>query len=315
MGENMRSDYGSRISKERLAEIKEVKESVMYDSKYTFLMDQGCWRPGDLHCLLGMESSGKSSLVRSLIIEAAFNIPVLGFLSEETSDDIWYELDKSVNLLKEKGLIPLDSDPLSNVTLLSETDRECSELFKSQDEILAFIRKYLIKTKAKLFILDNITTSKWYRNLPDQEAFVDKFKTMAKHENIPVFIVAHTSKQFLGNTLMRSGNIRGNNLLAMLAEHFYCFNNTLVDDPNTGKPRRVVILQVVKHRGINRDDYLFCMEYDSKIRLYTGSIVVNLSLAKKLLDIGKQKQTNTDTSTVAGTNNSAKKLKETLAIV
>lgn len=283
-------EYGKKPSEEKMNAIEELRTSVMFVSRFEFLKDQNCWRPGDLHTVLGMQGSGKSSLIRSLIIEAAYHIPILGFLSEETSNDIWYELRRSMKLLVEDGKAGGDIDPLDNITLISETDDECLDLFKDQKEVLAFIRRYIIKSKCKLFILDNITTSQWYRTLADQESFVYEFKKMAKSLGIPVLIVAHTNKTFAGNTFMRSGDIRGNNMLAMLAEHFYCFNNVLVTDEITGRDEKRVVLQTEKHRGIDRDNYFFGMNYEKSVRLYTDDTPINKETAKALMKFTKKSE-------------------------
>lgn len=270
-----------------LKDLKEKKERCIYPSIFNFLKDQNGLRSGDTHTLLGMESSGKSSLVRTLILEAGYHVPILVYLSEETTEDIWYELNRSFSLLVQNGLADVMNDPKENINLIYEDDAKDS--VSNYSDLLILIRHKLIESKAQAFFFDNITTSEFYDDLTpnEQKKFARSLKRMGKELDIPIFLVAHTQKEFNGKNIMRTGDVRGNNVIAMMSEHFYCFNARTVYNTATEKDERRVILQVTKMRGIDRDDVFYAMHYDFKTRLYDKDSGINSKIAREFLQASK----------------------------
>lgn len=246
---------GEYITSLELEELNERSKKVYFKSMYNFINQHRGYRPSNIHLFLGTSGGGKSTAVRSLLVDALPRIKrgkkVLLWLSEETVADFTTELGKT-------GIVEHGRVLLERLHIFSE--QECE--FEGPAQILnEFIR--LIETNEyEIVFLDNITTSEFYMDKkPDVQAMViKKIKAVIQKSNAVLNIVAHTNAEVSDSSprLINANDIRGSKSIVNLSQFIYILQR-FVNDDNIFQT-----LRIVKNRGqlVNKSIFLlrFCKE-------------------------------------------------------
>lgn len=242
--------------KSKLAE----QDTERFLSTWPLLQQQNGWRAGKLHIVIGPTGAGKSTFVRSLLLDFVFTNKehhAMVALSEETSEDFMVDFNR----------IPFKSDEPDRVLVLSEQD----ENFKSFREYGKHIEFQIEEAGIDLLVVDNLTTSEFYsEKKPDQQMVISKFwKSLAQRMDIPVILIAHTSAEVTENykSLIVPEHIRGSKNVINLAEFVY-----VLQPINMGSSRSLY-LRVCKDRGQDVKDKIYRACYHESKRVY-GKIEV-----------------------------------------
>jgi len=233
-------------------------------TKFNFLLNINGWRLGKVHVLLGTTSSGKSTLMRSIISDVIENnnIPKVScFLSEETSEDYKLELYQ--------GFKNLDFE--SRVDFYSEQDA-------SSESARVQLLEQAFESESKILIYDNLTTSSIYgEDFQKQSTFITNLKRAAIKTNKALILVAHTNNVHRnGRELIDSGHVRGSKTVANIAEFFFV-NHQISVDTNIYN-----FIQIEKHRGQEPESKLFRLDYAKGKRLYVTDRAQSFSDFKEL---------------------------------
>ena len=244
----------SKITKTEKDLLKQDKEKVYFHSNYDFLSCHKGFRPCHIHTILGNAGGGKSTLIRSLIIDVLCNRPakkVLLWLSEETR----------LQFLTEFGYSDFEEFKNDNFLIYSEMDAKG----KTPRQIFEDIEIIVRNKEVDILIYDNITTSKLYmdRTVAEQSAFCTAIKNAASRWAIPVVLVAHTNANITENyeKIINMNDIRGGKTLINLSEFFYILQTFYIESD------RFMTLRITKHRGFSLKNLIYKLVYSPKARL------------------------------------------------
>ncbi len=231
---------------------------VSWKSRFQFLQSHRGFRDGCIHLFLGTAGGGKSTLVRTLLIDILDhdkqNRNVLLQLSEETTADFNTELCFS----------QYENSNLENLKLISELGGKLLEI-NHVDKFLEYMEFVITNQEIKLWVIDNITTSKLYadKTPQDQAATAIKIKTLASKLNIPVIIFAHTGAQVSDNMgrLIEDNDIRGSKTIINLTQFLYIMQRFVLKD--------VIFptIKISKHRGQMVDNKIYRLDFNKKVRI------------------------------------------------
>jgi energy-coupling factor transporter ATP-binding protein EcfA2 len=246
---------------------KALAEEVHFQSSFNFLKNISGFRPGEMHMILAPSGGGKSTLMRSIMLDLQQNSPeVLLWLTEESSHQF-------------KTAMAYTDTTIKNLRIISETDNGYPR------NNLNPMYQALIKFKPDIFILDNLTANMTYEMMgpKQQTGYALELKKMAHDANIPFLIFAHTNmaESDLRNREIGLNDVRGGKGVAMLFEFVMTLQNFLLDagyDPvkNAQTLKRVNKLAIIKNRSqIAEYDY-FNLRFNRKTRTY----VDDMSLSK-----------------------------------
>ena len=248
-------------------------EKTYFETNYSFSRAHNGYRNGELHIFMGREGSGKSTVVRSILLDIVsrneYKICIL--LSEESIRDF----------RKMLSFTNIKTEFLKNVDIYSEQDFD----FKNPRRLIESMGLLIKENKYDMFIFDNITTSicYTYENGKHQEWSASQFKKMASKIGIPVIIISHADSDSSRNVkkLMTSTDIRGNKSLPLQAQFFYIVDQVTVDD------KKINFIRIKKHRSMpNVENYIFQLFYNPEFGIYTSDIAVNFEKFKEILNNG-----------------------------
>lgn len=248
MKTNLRDTFKKALYENRLAR----QQTVEIKSGYNFLNQLNGFKRGSVSVVLGTTSSGKSTFMRSIILDALRKnkfIRIACYLSEETIGEYSLEIFKATRGVEFE----------ERVKIYSEQD--CRS-----DEEKAGLLKKAFTEKSDLLIFDNVTTSALYdgQSPQHQSKFSNKMKAYAKETSKALICVAHTSGS-VGkrmNTMITSSDIRGSKSLGNIAEFFY-----IIHQMETAG-RLMNYVQIEKHRGQSPDNKFFILNYDRVKNIY-----------------------------------------------
>ena len=86
------------LEPEEIEVLREMADKVYFKSHFEFIQSHKGYRPKNVHLFMGESHGGKSTLVRSLVMDACLSDeapPVLVWLSEETPHEFLNELYRS----------------------------------------------------------------------------------------------------------------------------------------------------------------------------------------------------------------------------
>lgn len=263
----------TEVSGEMCAEerdtIEHYSNRIYFDSNFKFLNTHKGLRPGEIHTFLGTAGGGKSTLMRTILIDMLENtdVKILLLLSEEDRVEFLVQFNKSGYKHK-----------LERLHIISELD--LMEKHKSNRLMWDAIRFHMKEFKPSIFMYDNITTSKMYMDLTvkQQGEFCIGLKTMCKRVNIPFLIVAHANAQVSDsvNRLIEMNDIRGSKSIVNLSHFFYIMQR--FHTPEGIFPT----LRITKHRSQEAKCKLFSFKYVDKRRIYCQDIEVDFKRFKEV---------------------------------
>lgn len=255
----------ANITKEEIELWREEKLKTKFPSAFRFLNAHKGWREGKLHTILGVSHGGKSTLVRTIIIDALEGKNQVGIiLSEESEIDFLIETSDS------------GFDKFDNLNIYEELSKD----FSSASEYMSKVETFIIEYGIKILFLDNITTSFCYmdRKVGEQGIIAKAFKNLAIKYNIPIVIVAHTgahvTEYYAG--LIETNDIRGSKTIVNLSEFFYIMQSFFVGD------QRHNTLRIAKHRGQVVMNRMYELYYYSKVKIFGKDELIQFKELKEI---------------------------------
>lgn len=151
----------SLMSYDEQESIRATLKSQEYLSRFNFLNSHYGLRKAQLHILVGESGKGKSTLLRSIILDTVHHYNSLVVLSEEDSDSFRYQLNELANNDKQKRNI---EEMLQNIKTFSELDTNFNPI---RDFNLYFlkIRQFIQTYRIKSLFYDNISTGIFFRRI------------------------------------------------------------------------------------------------------------------------------------------------------
>lgn len=264
-------------SNKELSEIKKRLKKALYEGRikrqnrleintaFNFLLNINGWRKGALTIVLGTTSSGKSTLMRSIIVdllEKNKRARVTCYLSEETEAELFLELYKYFNSVdfEERVSVVSENDCLDEKNMAGQLEK----CFLDDSHVLIF---------------DNITTSKLYNSKTPQEQsdFANNLKIMAKRNNKALICVAHTNNvEKMAGKMISSSDIRGSKNISNLAEFFF------INYQISSKENLYNYIHIEKHRSQSPEDKIFMLRYDKNRNIFKDDIAVGFEKFKEL---------------------------------
>lgn len=243
---------GENITSLEMEELDEKSKTIFFGSNYQFLNEHRGYRPGNMHIFLGTAGGGKSTLVRSLLIDVLPRLKkgkkVLLWLSEETAEEFTIEFGKT-------GIVKHGRPLLDKLHIFSEQENDMDA-----KESLCELSRLAMKDEYGFVFIDNITTSEFYMDLkPNVQSMVaKKIKGICQKAYVPFVLIAHTGAEISDSfsRLIVPNDIRGSKSIVNLAPFYYVMQRFLTDDSI------YPTLRVCKHRGqiVNKSIFLlrFC---------------------------------------------------------
>ena len=211
-------DTTTKLTQVEINLLLEEKEKKHFQSSYSFLNDHNGFRPGNLHLMLGVTSGGKSTFVRSLIIDILCNKPkknILLWLSEETR----------LEFLTEFSYSSFNDFNNENFFIISEVD--LGEM--SKEDLIKKMEEIVFENDIDIVICDNLTTSDIYmdKGVEAQSEMAKQLKKMAVAWNIPLLVFMHTKAEITENynNIINMNDVRGSKSIIALAQFLYILQN------------------------------------------------------------------------------------------
>lgn len=256
------------IDKEGLRALKSRNEKVFIQTGLKFIDQHKGFRPGKVHTIMGKPSGGKSTIMRTILKGVCKSLgkdeKIFLWLSEESEEDFLTALSYD-DVLLEYG---------DQIIFCSEVHEQYD---KYRTDAFTRIEEVFLKEKPKLFIYDNLTTSKLYsEDFKIQTAVSQKLKSMAIEHNMPMLLFAHTKSSVLKNQLIDLNDIRGSRAIVNLSEFFYILQNFEI-----GKNIYNTV-RVCKHRNQEIRDRMFLLNYEATTLTYKFDVELDFDEIKQL---------------------------------
>lgn len=224
-------------SKEQIQNQEKENDKIIFPTSFLFFGQTNGIRKA-FNTILGISSSGKSTLLKS-IIHNCMNKKTFVWLSEESA------LDYCPGIRKCGG--EKYDEHKDNLIFFSEKEINTEfDRFKTPKQKFEFVKNKIIQANAEIVFFDNITTSFFYSTLNEssQGSFVRGLCSLRSDLDIPFFFVAHTKKEINSSwpKLIEAEDTRGSNQLVMLSEYFYIIQSIFVGE------FRSTFLMIKKHR-------------------------------------------------------------------
>lgn len=237
--------------------LDQLLETVYYQSNFQFLRSHKGWRPASIHTFLGTPGGGKSTIVRTLIIDFLCNCKkgetIVILLSEETRLEFLSQFNKSQF-----------NENLEQLVIISEID--LMEQYRDKRKVWMHILDLLKELQASIFVFDNITTSQMYMDLKveDQGKFALAISSLCRKLQIPIILIAHTNANVTEgiNRLIDMNDIRGSKTIVNISHFFYILQRFVL--ATTIYPT----LRITKHRSQEVEGSIYFLQYHKKSRIY-----------------------------------------------
>ena len=277
-----------------IKESLEKRKKIFFHTELDFLREHNGFRPGYTHAFIAPISVGKSTMIRSVILDIIKCNPtkkILLYLTEESKEDFLVEIAQTASKFGPEQFEKFMNLFNERIVIWSESSCELPEGEVSgtypEDKIFHVINSH----QCDIIVMDNITTSEHYISATpaSQARIVSRMKKFIKHEQIPLVIVAHTKKGTnLKNGLYGVDDIRGSGALSLLVEYSYPLFSVITPD------QIFSILRVEKNRTHNKTTSSFyAMKYHSRMRYYTKSENISVEMFnthfKNRIKIGEAK--------------------------
>lgn len=257
-------------SQQELSMLISENKKQEYGSQYNFIRSHNGYRKGKIHLAIGPSSGGKSTLTRSLLLDALLSLrenELIHFhLSEESAEEALIEL----------GSTGVAFDKLKQIIITSEQDKN----YRSAQQLFLELNESLQDKRVKFLFFDNITTSFCYMDKKaDDQAFIGrKLKELTKANNIPTILIAHTGgdSTMANSRLIEMNDIRGGKSIVNLAEFMYILQPMFIGS------ERHNIIRVVKHRGVSLKHPYYQLIYHDKPKMFVCDSAISFDELKDL---------------------------------
>lgn len=260
--ENMPSSYMEKTAWQLVAKNK------YFSSHIPFLMEMGGINKGKLHVLMSGTHAGKSTMVRTILVDLVNNIKedekVLVYLSEESVSDFLKQLSYAEYNTLMAHNIKFDSEiPEKGVLSPSENYHKLVNHMESGNY--------------DVVIFDNITTSSFYTDLkPGQQGeIIRKFKSLSKTNNFGLVVVAHASTGGLSGKLLTPDDVKYSRQVSNLSEFFWIIQKFTIGNMYYS------FLFVEKHRGVEIKNRLFSLTYCKDTKIFKSVNAVDFDSFKE----------------------------------
>lgn len=196
--------------------------TTYHESRFEFLKEINGIRPGILHALMGLSSSGKSTVLKSVVADTIKSCKVLLWLSEEEA--AFYS----------KGIVEayIGNDlqqKKKNIVWFEESDDENQEeieaVKKNPNKAADYIIDVIIQSGCEVVFFDNITTSELYQEFSPQvqSTIIGKIRSFCGKSGVAFFFLTHTSKNIniYLNRLLTSEDVQGSSGVSKKTEVFF----------------------------------------------------------------------------------------------
>jgi len=247
------------------AELKNREKTHFY-SDFKFLTSHRGHRPGKLHLYLGVAHGGKSTLIRSLILDALKRVDakkkVFVWLSEETEKDFLIEFSMALKSLDQKDAKIL----VKKLVIFSELSFTNHFKHEPMSEKFKYFKQAVNREDVDLIFFDNVTTSCFYmdQQIETQSFFIKEVKEVIANANKPLIFVAHTGAEITENSnrLISMNDIRGCKSVINLVEYCYILQRFHI------KEFYFPTLRITKHRGQSVEEKMYYITFDKEKNLY-----------------------------------------------
>lgn len=238
-------------------DITDIKNNGL-KSRFAFLIAHDGLKHNKMHLLVAPTHSGKSTMTRSLLVDAMIMNPDKKFmiwLTEETKEEFLVELKKCY---------PHDKLSGDNLRIFSQQNYQEQDTQKIKD----FIEQCIEYDYCDFLFVDNITTSPIYMDKPtkEQAEIAMWFKNISK--KIGLFLIAHTNNNDFNNRLLDETDIRGSKTITNLTEFMYILQPIRVGDT------LYQFLMIKKHRGEDVAGTFYRLNYDKRLYSFRDDVSV-----------------------------------------
>ena len=254
------------ISGMEISDLAKKNMVVHHPSRFNFLSEHGGYKKGSMHLVMGISGGGKSTLVRSLLLDVLGSIKskVLVWLSEEDTKTFMVEIAKT-------GVFEDLSEPMNNVSIYSELEQE-----KDAKGLCEDMRDLISSGDYGFIIYDNITTSKMYAGArPNKQGdFAMWLKKQISDANIPALVVAHTRADVTENInrIINDNDIRGSKDIVNLSPFIYILQR--FREGTSVFPT----VTIQKSRGTNVKDTIYLLNYSKKHYINAGDKKISFQI-------------------------------------
>lgn len=247
---------------------RELQKRTEIHSRYEFLSRHNGIRPGCLHGLIGGTGSGKSSLIKCIIAEAAVRKKVLIWLSEETIK----EYQVLINFI--------DKSVLRNILFVEEKDID-AQYKLSQENFFEYFSQMVEESGSSFVFIDNVTTSAFYNQrfgIGGQNKSAEFLRDFTKRTNTAIFYVAHTQSNITDNygKVINAEDIRGSKELPLNTEYLYTLHKFTQND------KQYNIIKVAKYRHHKEAAGFYALTFEQDA--YVGDSFVPFTLVNKIFN-------------------------------
>jgi transcriptional regulator with XRE-family HTH domain len=250
-------------------EVAQAQEEALERHFFTTFNHLGAhngFRRGVLSGYIGTTGSGKSSLMKTLALQAVTNnseAKALYWLSEEALHKYGMSLKKYVDKT---------NAPYHRIEFFEESSMDHKILRTHQHFLMAF-REIVERSMCQILFIDNLTTSRLYKNetgLMGQGQTVEFLKNLAKDLNIAIVYLAHTESKVSDNqgSLIAMEDIRGSKDIVIQSSYFYILQKF------TQNGQIFLTLRTVKSRDHNGAFGNYLLKFDAEIGLYIADVKV-----------------------------------------
>ncbi len=269
---NLESAYFSE--QEQQDHLKQNR-SCDFRSKINFLNSHNGIRRGKMHLLMAPTGVGKSTLIRTLVRDLLFNNGGLRLF-------IWLT-EESASELKEQLAFGMPSNKvLDNAVIFSEFDNKHMDI----DQLGEFYEKLVTEHKPDVLLLDNITTSKMYREMTTtrQAEVTTRIKNLTDSSGTATFLIAHTGAnvQDNQNRLIDENDIRGSKYITTITEFLYILQPLRVGE------RLFQFIRIKKHRGQELKHSLFYLVYNKHLKAFDNDMERSFEEFKEIFKLRNQ---------------------------
>lgn len=254
---------------EEQAKYEADMREIHFVSSLGFLNAHNGLRRGAVHLVMGTAGGGKSTLIRTLIRDFLFKKENTKFtlglaLSEETISSYRAQISYGMP----------SHDVLLNTVAISEIEMKVW----NKKMFMEWIRMYM----PDFLVFDNITTSRFYMDMSpkDQANFAMELKNITTEINCATLLVAHTDAHITDGIerLIHMNDIRGSKSIVNLVEFLYILQRFEIGTSF------FPTIRTVKHRSQDLVHSLYSLQYDPKIRQFTGDNPLNFDKFKEIFN-------------------------------